>query len=906
MTGRKSVWFLATVTVIIFCVNRSLWAETPPEPEWTWCHNGDGSDVDQPVALRLDKSNNVIVAGTAFTAPWPGQQEDICVVKYNSLGDRLWVRLWDNGDLEGANRDFAYDAAVDNNGNVYVTGYSWGGWDTYGNWVTIKYNSAGAQQWTRWFTGKGGKRYDTPVAMVVDKNNNIYITGYCDGNDPNYSDYATVKYDPNGNMQWQNWYEGPALKEDYAAAITTDSNFVYVTGTSERGPTAADIDCATIKYRCDNGTQLWAKRYNNASGNSTATGIAVDKNGNVYISGKTDTGPSGTTDSLVVKYTSAGVESWHKIYNGPGNSIDEAEAIAVDSAGHVYATGDSVNYLRGFPNATYRDLLTVRYDPNNGNLVWINAYDVNDPNRSNIADTGYAITMGAGADANVYVTGVSEVNYVTIKYDPADGSRRWVQNYTYPSVSGYDGACAIAVDANSNVYVTGSSYGGAAADYDFATIKYSQDRDGDGLPDTWETKGIDYDQDGTVDLVLPGADPDHKDLFVEVDGMTGRAPAAATLDAVVAAFDDVPNELVDNPDEDDGITLHIELDETAIPLAIWNTWIDTNGDGQIDWIQEFDIVKTQRFGTPTQRANPNWSKIKGAKRKAYRYCVFANRLGTTTISGIAELPGNDFVVTLGGWPTQGGTAEQQQGTFMHEMGHTLNLRHGGADDISFKPNYHSIMNYTWQAPAYLAGVVTGNRQAYRDSWALDYSRDVFPTLDETALNETTGIGGHVGHVVPIGPVDVNARLVTENGPVNWNDDNDINDVNVVSDITWVSRSYPRSSGQILVGYCDWPNVKYYFRGLPEFQDGVHVNVAEPNEEMTFEIHMELSRIGCAPGDIDCDGKVDLSDFAILADQWLESSGHYPSADIAPDGGDGTVDFIDLTLLVEHWLEGTSP
>ena len=57
------------------------------------------------------------------------------------------------------------------------------------------------------------------------------------------------------------------------------------------------------------------------------------------------------------------------------------------------------------------------------------------------------------------------------------------------------------------------------------------------------------------------------------------------------------------------------------------------------------------------------------------------------------------------------------------------------------------------------------------------------------------------------------------------------------------------------------------------------------------------------GDLNLNGMVDFSDFAILADQWLEPPGN-PSADIAPESRDGVVDLLDLAVFVEHWLEGT--
>ena len=53
---------------------------------------------------------------------------------------------------------------------------------------------------------------------------------------------------------------------------------------------------------------------------------------------------------------------------------------------------------------------------------------------------------------------------------------------------------------------------------------------------------------------------------------------------------------------------------------------------------------------------------------------------------------SDFVVSLGGWSGQTGTQDQQAGTYKHELGHNLGLRHGGEDHTQWKPNYLSIMN----------------------------------------------------------------------------------------------------------------------------------------------------------------------------------------------------------------------
>src|SRR5207248_794868 len=129
--------------------------------------------------------------------------------------------------------------------------------------------------------------------------------------------------------------------------------------------------------------------------------------------------------------------------NGPGNNTDQANAIAVDSAGNVYVTGLSFGSATGF------DYATVKYDTN-GNQLWVQRY--NGP--GNNTDQANAIAVDSAG--NVYVTGSSfgsgsSLDYATIKYD-TNGNQEWLQRYNGPG-NGSDAARAIAIDAASNVYV---------------------------------------------------------------------------------------------------------------------------------------------------------------------------------------------------------------------------------------------------------------------------------------------------------------------------------------------------------------------------------------------------------------------------------------------------------------------
>jgi hypothetical protein len=103
---------------------------------------------------------------------------------------------------------------------------------------------------------------------------------------------------------------------------------------------------------------------------------------------------------------------------------------------------------------------------------------------------------------------------------------------------------------------------------------------------------------------------------------------------------------------------------------------------------------------------------------------------------------SDFYVAAGHLNNNVGTPRQQAIYFMHELGHNLGLDHGGNDDINRKPNYLSIMNYS-----FLEGLLLDNE--FKDKNGIDYSRFENPVsingnsfvIDERVLSEFNGLGG---------------------------------------------------------------------------------------------------------------------------------------------------------------------
>ena len=158
------------------------------------------------------------------------------------------------------------------------------------------------------------------------------------------------------------------------------------------------------------------------------------------------------------------------------------------------------------------------------------------------------------------------------------------------------------------------------------------------------------------------------------------------------------------------------------------------------------------------------------RRPIFHYLLFGNSQnadGSSGSSGLAELPGNDFIVTMGNWglPTLNLLINLQASTVMHELGHNLGLRHGGFEDTNYKPNYWSVMNYLYQLEG-MDGNPSG-RTAYQRwlyyttagptqtpllcamanspcglpaQFIMDYSDGTSSSLNETALYEANNIG----------------------------------------------------------------------------------------------------------------------------------------------------------------------
>ncbi len=420
---------------------------------YIWIANYDGPNNrgDEACAIAIDDSGNVYITGESWS---PTTYEDYATVKYNSNGEEQWATRYNGAD---SSYDEASAIAIDDNGNVYVTGSSYSS-STSEDYLTVKYNSNGVEQWVAKYNGTGND-YDKAFAIVVDGSGNVYVTGES-WDSSTYYDYITIKYDTDGAQQWIAKYNGAYSSTDKACAMTIDgSGNIYVTGYSYSASTRDDY--VTVKYNTD-GVEQWVAKYNGPADNwDKATAITVDGSGNVYVTGGS-LGSGSDWDYATLKYNSVGIEQWSMRYNGTGNGYDKASAIVVDGSGNVYVTGES------YGSGTYYDYATLKYDAD-GAGQWVSRYN----GLANDDDAAAAIAIDGSS--NVYVTGYSHSlsaleDYATVKYD-VNGDEQWALRHNGDSNLS-DIASAIVVDESSNVYVTGGSQcSGSSTDY--VTIKYS-------------------------------------------------------------------------------------------------------------------------------------------------------------------------------------------------------------------------------------------------------------------------------------------------------------------------------------------------------------------------------------------------------------------------------------------------
>ncbi len=355
-------------------------AKCDPAGNFLWARTLGGDGNDNGNNVTVDKKGNVYVVGgfgstdfapdgstqTFAAASW----NNVYVAKYDPNGNFRWVKT-----MGGSDGDYCDGVAVDDQGNVYLTGsynssdFSMGAASNIlpaavnGDAYLVKLDSNGDLIWAK---SIGGTDNDDANGVIVDGYNNVYVVGFFNGSanfDPNgtamlsvagVSDIFLAKYDTAGNYIWARRMGGADDEYGYDVAADAMGN-VYVAGafngTISFDGTAATLssfagrDGVLVKYDSA-GNYVWSKSIGGANWDEMY-GVAVDGGNNVHITGGFQDavafGPGvtltseGGGDVFVAKYDPAGDYIWAKNMGGTG--FDRGNGIAVDGSGSIYATG---------------------------------------------------------------------------------------------------------------------------------------------------------------------------------------------------------------------------------------------------------------------------------------------------------------------------------------------------------------------------------------------------------------------------------------------------------------------------------------------------------------------------------------------------------------------------------------
>ncbi len=338
-----------------------------------------------------------------------------------------------------------------------------------------------------------------PASWIKETNKKLNITYRASDKDiycfeiPSYPPTRTLIIDPNPTLDWGTYYGGSAADEGYGISCDADGN-VFVTGYSvsttgiatagsHQEIFAGSGDVFIVNFN-SNGVRQWGTYYG-GSGYDCGKGITFDINGNIFVTGGTESSTGIATsgahqesyagvdvDAFVVKFNSDGVRQWGTYYGG--SEYEYGWGISCDGNGNVFVTGATYSVTGiatiGAHQESYAggvvDAFVVKFNSDGvrqwgtyyGGSEYDHGYGISCDTVGNIFVTGYTqsttgiATIGAHQETNA--GGVYYEDAFIVKFN-SNGVRQWG---TYYGGSGNEEGHGISCDRNGNVFVTGGTH----------------------------------------------------------------------------------------------------------------------------------------------------------------------------------------------------------------------------------------------------------------------------------------------------------------------------------------------------------------------------------------------------------------------------------------------------------------
>ncbi|MCB1606226.1 MAG: PQQ-binding-like beta-propeller repeat protein [Xanthomonadales bacterium] len=409
---------------------------------WTSHYRSAAENGDTVAWIGVDGAGNPLLVGTSDYSSVG--RSDFAVVRLDGdAGTTLWVA--DEGVVEthttfGCAGPYSEQraVAVDDQGNTFVagcefnsTGYDYltGKLDPDGNWL--------------WRTRYDGGASDRVVALALDSEGNVLVTGGAYGDIQTRTDYYTIKYDgATGSELWNaRFTSAPGTGHQTPSAMALDANDdVIVAGMT---PTLGmGFSIAVVKYRGTDGEEQWATEYNSVSGE--VHDLAVDSAGDVVVAGR-----AGLWGFSTLKFSGAtGALQWLASSDDQLGINGEAFALAIDNSDDIVSTGTYYNV-----DVDEWDLATIKYKGSDGSVQWFDGH----PGPAGGGFRAYGVRIDSSGA--VLISGTAErfpddSDWVVIKYAGSDGEKLWERYFGTPT-AWFERAMDLRINAAGDVYVLG-------------------------------------------------------------------------------------------------------------------------------------------------------------------------------------------------------------------------------------------------------------------------------------------------------------------------------------------------------------------------------------------------------------------------------------------------------------------
>jgi hypothetical protein len=431
-------YFIMLAALIIFCTVISLVYSQPLNENFRLIYDETGNDAGNKLAI--DNSGNIYVTGLVGAR--------ISTAKYDAEGNIVWRKKFAGIAAE----DNVAGIELDGQSNCYIGGYTEGAFGVF-YFLFIKYNSATGDS----VFVKVSQKQSQAFEFAKDSENNFYVAGdYLDLSVSNDYNFNIIKYNTSGNVVWSRVYE--AGNSAAIRSVSTDlQGNVYFTGDVF---STSSFLCNTLKYNSDGEIQ-WTASANLFVGGPSPLGkdlISHDSQGNVYVAGYRFINNQFREDLVLLKYSPAGAFLWERRFSNEGRNEDIGSML-IDNNGDIVVSGSSYD-----PSNANDDLLTLKYNAS-GDLLWNKLLTRSQPHRF------IPVVMKCDGSNNLYIAGGAGEGFI-VKYS-STGDTLYTKYISGNVPDGSQGVNDLKLDAAGNIYVTGKIRT-TSNNYDMFVIKYTQ------------------------------------------------------------------------------------------------------------------------------------------------------------------------------------------------------------------------------------------------------------------------------------------------------------------------------------------------------------------------------------------------------------------------------------------------